>query len=399
MPLYCDLATKGVDYGAVAYRDFECQYPPVAWWLMMVPRLTDPQPFVEPNPSREAIKHYVWWNFGWIHAIFFAADLVCVVLMYLIGRQYSALAQWGLPAAYTLVTLAQPHLLYERLDIVLTMFLLLWTYCSLRSLRRSAAGDLWAVAGYLFLGLGISYKLVPLVCVPFVLLAEIWGGRLWRLALGTIALAIAAVGPFLLQMRTSGRPVLEMFQYHSEREINLESTWASLMLAMRPLGFLMDVIFSHGGYDLTGPWRGEIKMASSLSLFAARYALLGLWALWRGRRFDRRTARDIGYLALINSMVLSHVFSPQYLNWTLPIAILLALDTFPRRWSAWCLLGLLFAVILGISSWIFPKHHIELRELQPLATNLSIARSACLVALSLLLNAAFFRSFGLLRLA
>ena len=59
---------------------------------------------------------------------------------------------------------------------------------------------------------------------------------------------------------------------------------------------------------------------------------LGLWALLRGKRFDRRQALDAAMLALLNITVLAHVISPQYLNWLLPLAILLALSTLPGAW-------------------------------------------------------------------
>ena len=94
-------------------------------------------------------------------------------------------AQWVLPAAYTLLTVAQPHLIYDRLDIVLLMFFLLCIECHLRSLENSAANfgklsrarnrraELWGMASYLFLGLGISFKIMPVIFVPFLLLADL----------------------------------------------------------------------------------------------------------------------------------------------------------------------------------------------------------------------------------
>ncbi len=59
-------------------------------------------------------------------------------------------------------------------------------------------------------------------------------------------------------------------------------------------------------------------------------ATFGLWAFLQAGRFDRRMALDTAELVLINSVVLAKVYSPQYLIWTVPLA-LLWLSTFCRE--------------------------------------------------------------------
>ena len=93
--------------------------------------------------------------------------------------------------------------------------------------------------------------------------------------------------------------------------------------------------------------------------------------------------------------MLSHVFSPQYLIWLLPLALLLALNIFPRGRAVWWVFSVLAVAILALSGWIWPYHHHELTQLQSSLVTLAVTRSACLAALAALLNVCFFARYGL----
>jgi hypothetical protein len=399
---YGRLARQGIDARQVAYRDFDVEYPPVAWWLMTLPRLIDAQTYADPNASPETVRQFFRWYYACFHGALFLIDVVCCGLMFVIGRKMLPSAAWAPPAAYTLLAAAQPHLIYDRLDLGLLMFFLLFVVCWLRALEMPSGpdrwgSDLWSVAGYLFLGLGISFKIMPVIFVPFLLLADAWAvASAWRLAGRILALAVGVLVPFLAHLPSAGWSVLRLFRYHGERGIHLESIWGSILVAAGPLGVTFRVIRSHGGYNLESDWSGALKFASSASLVAIA-ASFGLWALLRGRRFDRRLALDTAILVLVDSTVFAHVFSPQYLNWLLPLALLLALNTFPRNWIPWCGFAALAATIVGISTWLFPNHYTGyLTTLETFPVALSVIRSACLLGLALLLSVRFFATYGLM---
>ena len=124
-------------------------------------------------------------------------------------------------------------------------------------------------------------------------------------------------------------------------------------------------------------------------------AVAGAVARLRGQRFDRRLVLDSGILALINNTVLSHVFSPQYLIWLLPLALLLALNIFPRGRAVWVAFAVLAVAILALSGWIWPYHYQELTRLQNAPVAVVVTRSACLLSLAVLLNVCFFARYGL----
>jgi hypothetical protein len=168
------------------------------------------------------------------------------------------------------------------------------------------------------------------------------------------------------------------------------------MLVAGAFGVPCRVEHSHGGFNLVGDWSGALKIVSNV-VIAATGASFGLWALLGGRRFDRRLALDTAILVLINCTVLAHVFSPQFLNWLLPLAVLLALNIVPRNWIVWCGFAALVVAIVGISTWLFPHHYMgEFVVLQALPVALAVTRSACLVGLALLLDVCFFRKYGLI---
>jgi hypothetical protein len=367
------------------------------------PRWIDSTAYPETRvPPQKAVQFRTWY-FGWFQAEMCLADAICFGLLLSIGRRISATAEWLLPAVYSLVTMAQPFFIY-LLDIALLMFYLLCIECWLRSLEISPAdfgahrraANRWAAAAYLFLGLGISFKIMPVVFVPFLVLADLRAiGCSRRLAWRLVLLSVAAAGPFLVYLPSAGWGVFALFKYHSERGVNVESTWGGAMLVAQLLGAPYEAIESHLAYDMVGPWSGLLRTASSLTLLLSG-AALGLWSIARGKRFDRRLAIDTAILALVNSAALSHVYSTYYALWLLPLALLLALNTFPLSPLAWCLFAALVATICATSSWVFPRHYeTGLAKLDTLPVVLCAIRGACLAGLALLLNIGFFARYGL----
>lgn len=388
---FAGFAQKGIDARQAVYRDFSFEYPPAAWWVVAIPRLMDSQTYPHSRAPAEVGREFRGKYAFWFRAELLLADVGCLGLLMVIGRTISTTAEWLLPTAYAMITIAQPTFLYDALDIGLLLCLLLSATCWLRSLDSSSTAGYWAATSYLFLGLGISFKIVPVVFVPFLLMADLRAIGFSRpLAWRVLLLAIGALGPFLIYAPSAGWGVMGLFRYHGERGINLESTWGSLMLAAMAFGVQCKAIESHISYDLIGPWSDALKILSSIAPLLAG-ALLGLWAALRGRQFDRRLALDAAILALVNSVVLSNVYSSYYANWLLPLALLLALNTLSPSWIRWCGFAVLVAAICAISGWLVPSHyHVGLATLETVPVAFCVIRSACLVGLAAVLNWEFF---------
>ena len=378
---YQESARRGIDCGWVPYRDFLMEYPPVAYWVMTVPRLIDRQSYAGDRGSPEAIQALTVHYGRWFRAEMLVADVICFgLLLWLAGRQLPR-AAWVPPAAYAALTIAQPHLIYDRLDLGLLALILLALACWLRSLR-SVHANLWACGAYLALGLGISFKLIPLVMVPFLLLADFQALGLGRQLLSRVAtMLIAALGPFLSYAHVASTGILSMFRYHSERGIHIESLWGSILLAAARFGVPCKIKFEYGGYDVLGDWTAALKIGSLLAL-PVTVGLLLLWSVLNRRRFSHRLAIDAALVAVIDSAAVSHVFSPQYLNWILPLALVAGLALLPRRPAPWCVAAALSLIVLGITTWLYPGHYAGFVLGTDVTANwLAIGRSACLVAL------------------
>ena len=133
--LYGLLARLGVDCGATPYSDFRIEYPPLAWWLIAAPRLVASERYSSPKLSPRLEAEYVAGYQPTFQCEVLVADILCLVMTLLVGGLMSRGARLALPAGYIAITLAQPHLLLDRLDVVLLLLVLGSVYCWLRSLE------------------------------------------------------------------------------------------------------------------------------------------------------------------------------------------------------------------------------------------------------------------------
>ena len=102
---YGSVAQKGIDAHQAVYRDFGLEYPPVAWWLIAMPRLLDGKSYPRLSPGEPAAAEFFNWYCPFFHLELCVVDIVCLVLMFKLGKMMLPTAQWVLPAAYTLMAL------------------------------------------------------------------------------------------------------------------------------------------------------------------------------------------------------------------------------------------------------------------------------------------------------
>jgi hypothetical protein len=355
---YFEHAAYAADLHAVPYRDYSVEYPPLAWWLTYLPRLLDDRRINNPqDPAQvEPIRKTYHRTY---RQLMFVCDLACFPLLLLIAwKRRRRLAGWTV-LIYTISTACLSHLLYDRLDVALLLLLLLWAYCWLRSLDESGDTLAWTAAAYTMLGLSISFKLIPVVACPFLLLSELHvSQRMIRLATAMVCIGATLVLPFVIQYTISGPGVFAVFGHHAERGIQIESIYASAILVGSIFGYPISIGNTHGAFELFWSWSPEMKTLSTLLLLAFLGGM-GLWALWQWSRYRRQDAYCTGCYVIAAVVILSNVFSPQYLIWAIPMMLLFALERLPRRpAAAWILFGLLMALILT-TTWLFPYNYFR----------------------------------------
>lgn len=360
--IYFRYAVDGVDLGHQAYRETDLEYPPLAWWTIATPRVWPSQPIYRSylligDGSLSDFHAEYFQRFRALMALFdsgaFALFLAIVARR---RRELLATAAWG----YVLGTTLLPHVLYDRLDIGLLFFVLLWAWCRLRSTTNPGTTAMWQIASYAALGLGISYKLIPLAIVPACVMADVRSARANRawgsLFASGVALVLTALGPFIYYHLASGPGVWKLFTYHGTRGLEIESLWASLVLPLKWLGVELAVSHGHGSINLDSPLSALLAQVSTVALVAILFG--SATVAWRDSanesQFD--TARLVGYrvglIALLAAVVVAKVLSVQYLLWTLPLLVLLGCETLSPR-GLRRLIGVV-AVCAALSTLLYP---------------------------------------------
>ena len=86
--LYFRYAVQGVDDHQVPYRDFDVEYPPVAYWFIALPRLIDPSPVPAGTFDRPLRESAAFHRYGYLYeAQAVACDLLAFVLLLSIARR------------------------------------------------------------------------------------------------------------------------------------------------------------------------------------------------------------------------------------------------------------------------------------------------------------------------
>lgn len=310
-----------VFHGRIPYRDFFMEYPPGALAVFLPPRLFVSGDYID--------------AFKVLMAICGAATLVLAVLL---------LVRLGAPRRHvwlaTLLLALSPLALGPISLNTYDAFPALLTVAALVALARG-----WDLLALGILGLAVAAKVYPLVVVP-VALVFIWrnrGGRRATLAFGVaVAVAAAVTVPFLA---LAPHGLGESFRAQTGRGLQLEGLGAQSLVAADHAGVYSATVVhrtKHAiSYDLVGGLPDALTTVGSVLQVLAVAAATLVHA--RGRADLQRlvvaaAASVAGFLAF------SRVLSPQYVEWLVPLAVLVYA---PLVW------GLLAAALVLAQTWFF----------------------------------------------
>lgn len=370
--VYCARAIRAYDLGRIPYKEFVLEYPPLGWWVIYAPRLFGAQPHPHTTLEiREAICRSYRPGF---FVEMLVCDVVAIVLLWFLTR-----APWIL-LVYTIATSIMANLLYDQMDIALLTLMLAWALCWQK--RR-------ITLAYVFLGLGIAYKLIPVLIVPFALL----GGRRWR---DVAALVISTTLPFAIQFLQSGPALFRLFSYHAERGLSIESLWGSLLLPLRFAGAPITLACPTDFWILIG------EMADEAALLGVLYTLCFLAAVfvWAVRRAPDTNSLMIAALyAVSGAVAFSNAVSPQYFLWALPLTLIVGNEVLAGRGKA--VLSVLVLIVAASTTWLWPYHYFSddvpiglVPDTAPLAAGVLLARSLTYAGTVVWLGKAAFTYFA-----
>jgi len=324
-------ATPGQAKALDEYQRVE--YPPLAVTVMTLPAWLIDAPFDQEFPVGRQPRYA--WAYTWMMAACDCAILIIVVL--LVRRLFpkeTALEQLERCLVYVLCSWPLYAVLYARLDLgvaVLVTAGLAVLVCT---------GQWWL--GLALLAVAIHFKLMPVALAPVWIVAALreTANRVLRETGSRIAVlagfGVAILVPYFVW---EGPAVLEFLQYHKDRGIEIESTWATLQLALP-----WTVYHSHGSVNVHSAWEPVVTglAAPVLAMLVAVATGFFIRAVWRrcgeagpsdltiGQRWPRLVAKFTLLLLLI-SIVANKVFSPQYLLWVLPLVPLVDFRPVGRR--------------------------------------------------------------------
>jgi hypothetical protein len=392
------------------YKDVE--YPPLALAFMRLPVL-----WAGPGdgaPDASFVRYY--WTF---RAGMVVVDVGLFLLLVALVRRFSSAEGEGERGQrllmYVACTLVLWHLLYDRLDLLLTALVVL--ALALLTGRRHYGWSFAVLAG------AVLFKVVPVVLAPLWVVGAMPAGR--PLELGrprvlaglagrsALLLALVVVGFLPFYLRDGGR-CLGFLTYHRARPIEIGSVLSSIPLALWLLGHPVTLSYSYGSINLDSPltpalaalspWLTAGVLLAAVVLMLVHFRRISVVPGGAGLSpavpegegggsppatlAQRHSLPVVSYALLFLMLFIAtgKVFSTQYLLWLAPLVALLPLGPGWRRLFTWtfllvCLLSTILFPFLFLSDLIDPTEPPTL----PLTTRGPTARLAALLVIRNLL--------------
>jgi hypothetical protein len=349
-------ASRLIAAGEVPYRDFWLEYPPLAAGLF---RLAGAVPLAYTTA------------FSGVMLLCLAATAAgAVATARALGLSYRRQVLAG--GVVAVAPLLLGNLVETRFDLLVSA-LIAWTL-------YGAVTHRWRLA-WVLLALAVLAKLVPLAFAPLLVVHQRRSTGLRRALFdfGTSLLIVAAVLVPLAAVAPRG--VEQLFAYHFERPLQIESSAAGLLLGAHALiGLKPRVIESYGSINLDGGLPDRLATALTVILVVGLVALaLALWRRPRGDEVaDRHAFVAAAAAASALLLVAGKVLSPQFMVWLLPACLLVE----GRRGRA--AVGAT-AVVMVLTQAYYAHLYGALTEgLEPLPIWLLVARNVALVVLLVL---------------
>ena len=357
--LYARWGFELVNEGEEPYRDIRIEYPPGSIPLVAIPAVGQTyEPGFPPFATPAATDIYEQsYRARFVFAMV-ALDIVAMLLLVRLARRWGSM--WG-PWLWVVGLAALGPVAYLRLDLIVAV-------ATIVALERASVGA-WLSSGAAW-GLGIVAKLYPLLLIPLAVVNSRRRGRLIGAAAAVIALLFV---PYFDRMTDIAASV---FDYHSERGIQVESTWALGLLLLDRFGYETNVVQGFGSFNVAAAASNVVKLIADVLTLAV--VAVGAWmARWRIQTEDASGVARLVFAVLAVALAVSTVFSPQYVIWLLALgAVALSRSSSASRQTMAALV-----VIALITQAVFPFVYRPLLRGEVLVVLLLLARNLGLLAL------------------
>lgn len=358
--LYFEDASK-ILAGSLPYRDFTLEYPPLAVFFFLIPRLITSQ----------------YLNYSILFHIEVGIFLLIGLwVVFDIARRLGK-SPWKLLLVYTLCVLAVGPIVGEQFDIFPAVLTLLSIYFFWLGKSKTS---------WLLLALGTMLKIFPIVIAPIFLLLYLRNHQINQIWKGLVTFGLTCLiilSPFLF---ISPASLCNLLNYHAARGIQLESLYSSLLLIGNKMGITaVKLDFSAGSWNVVG--QGSQFMAN-LSTYLIIAGLLVVYGFIYSRikpgksQFSRIGAYSL--LAVLVLLIFSKVLSPQYLIWLIPLV--------PLLFVRWRNVILVVFILIGILTYyIFPLRYDALMSMDTGVIIVLLVRNLLLILMAFLIGISLSR--------
>ena len=287
--------------GLIPYRDFTLEYPPYCIPL-----------FILPAALTTEITNY---QFLFCLQLGILDILLKLFFLKAIGSAAPPSRQLACLGLYCLSSLSLAYLYLRRFDLVVAMTVPL----AILSFRKSK----WTGCGF-WIGIGTLIKLYPLLFIPPAMFQAHKENRLYPLIRG----GLLSIIPALLLLPWA--PWWKFILFHTERGLQVESLYASLLWAFRFLGIDVVWTFNHSWWEIQGSVADALIPLARILFIGT--VLLSTFAAIKLVRASSPPHRESNFLIamllpLMAFVTWNLVLSPQYHIWLSTLSALVFATT------------------------------------------------------------------------
>jgi hypothetical protein len=298
--LYETIATD-LFKGTLPYRDRVVEYPPYSIPIFVLPCLFK-------DVSNDG------YLMGFM-TLAFLADLLLKLSLLFLAFQHFPPRRAVLPVSiYCLAVVFIKYFYLQRYDVwpALISLVAVWLFLSRQFMLCGLA-----------VAAGIGVKLYPILLVPVLFILAIRQRKGWHFAagMGGGLLPIAVLSFFL--------PWWRFAEFHGARGLQVESLYASVLWLGKLLGITeLEWVSVKAWNEVAGP-AASATLPCARVLFASTVVLSTLLASWIASRCEKPSIAQLARLMLLPTLAFvafNQVFSPQYMIWLLPLAVLVMME-------------------------------------------------------------------------
>ncbi len=222
--------------GNIPYIDFECEYPPIALVIFLIPALI----------FRTLPAYYIAFT---VEMLLF--DVLAIYLIVYLSKRINISVAKSLTVYTLLMAVTAGPLVTQRYDLAPAIMVLAALAAFIAGKNKTA----WGV-----LALGVMAKIFPVVVAPFFAIWLLLKKEYSRLVKGIAVFCGVILATILPWMIMDVNAFWTSMSYHLERGLHAESTYGSFLLLAQMFGLTqVSYDYSFASFNITSP------LADSLS--------------------------------------------------------------------------------------------------------------------------------------